>query len=764
MAASLSRLSSRILAALAALAMVLSMVALAPPALADEPDVIRVAGVNRFDTAARVAAATYATGASDVIVAAGYDFPDALAASGVGGLVDAPILLVDDAGGEATSFTLAALAALDPDTVHIAGGTAAVSAAIATEIGAAGDWDVERFAGADRFATAALMAEAFAPADVAGGTAIVATGFVAADSLSAGPLAHGGPHPILLTRSEALPAVTAAALEDLEVDTVLVLGGASAVSAAVLDAIEDLDGISTVTRVAGANRFATAVDIAGVAPFSGGERVILATGFGSGDVPADALAGGPHGGVFGAELLPINDVRDELPAEIAAYLTANAAGIDEIVVLGGTQAVSASVATAAAAAATPEAPEELRVVDVDTAADLVWASDGTAVTELGYDAGDDAFARDGAAVSVGLFEATIGVPDLLEVSDEADGSQTWNVIQVDTGDITAGTLGRLGWTRSIIEPVSGVTLRNIQPLVDDAGAVFTVDGTTRSKAAFDANASIGDGIVVDESAGGEIAIDLVNGTADGVVAQAAAPAIVLDPNPDDDAELPQFPLLGTFPGDTPDPDATYLVDDGEVAQADFAADLSLGDALSASFADDAWRFDLSNAVPPELSGYVLAFGAADVTFSRGPGLTQTVLFSAPDDLLYDGTLRQPADMAGLLSLGDVVAYQPGDAATATDEVLAVEDADLTGEITAIAPLPQTLGLTLPDGFELSLDYTIDPQGYTTAGTQRYFLDGAEEALADWEVAVAVALTNGDEVTLEVIAVTLANEWRVDIAD
>lgn len=382
MSTSITRVPSRLLAALAALAMVASMVAIAPAASADEhgPEVVRVTGESRFDTAAQVAGLTYPDGASDVIVAAGFNFPDALASSGVGGLVDAPILLVNDALDSVPAETSAALADLDPDTVHIAGGTAAVSQAIEDEIEAAGDWTMNRFAGTDRFDTAALMAGVFGPDDVAGSTAIVGTGFVAADSLAAGPLAHFGPHPILLTNTDELPQTTADALEDLEIETVLVLGGEAAVSADVAAELEALESVETVARAAGSNRFETAVEITGFEEFSGGERVMLATGFGLDNVPADALAGGPHGGVFGAELLPINDVRDELPTSIETYLQEIAEDLETIVVLGGEAAVSAAVADAAQAAGTPDVPPTNQTFTVTPADEATFDTTGTDLT------------------------------------------------------------------------------------------------------------------------------------------------------------------------------------------------------------------------------------------------------------------------------------------------------------------------------------------------------------------------------------------------
>ena len=392
---SLPRVPARVVAIASALAVAAAVVAASPFSAADEvsePDTERFAGDNRFDTAAQLADAAYPAGADDVIIATGHNFPDALAAGGLSGLVDAPILLVNDVLDEVPAETADALASLDPDTVHVAGSEMAISAEIYNEIAGEGAWDMNRIGGADRFETAALMADAFSPADVADSTAIVATGFTAADALAAGPLAHAGPHPVLLTRVDELPQVTADALVDLEVDTVVVLGGENAaVSAEVASDIEDLDGIDTVTRAAGDNRFETAVEIAGLTGFAG-ENVMLATGYGPDDVPADALAGGAYGAKHDAVLLPINDVLDEMPAAIEGYLEANAAMIDKVVSLGGTTAVSENVADTAADAAAheedeevPEEPESNMTIDVaseDTDPIVPEGSDRTYTADL----------------------------------------------------------------------------------------------------------------------------------------------------------------------------------------------------------------------------------------------------------------------------------------------------------------------------------------------------------------------------------------------
>lgn len=353
------RLTSPMLATASVLVLFGTAIGLAPEVHASTPDLTRIAGEDRFETAADAAARTNPDGADAVIVAAGFNFPDSLAAAGLSGLADAPILLVNDDAGTVPAATSGALAELAPETLYIAGGPGAISDTIIAELEAE-DWELERLSGADRFATAALMAEEFTPDDVADATAIVATGRTAADALSVGPLAAGGPHPVLLTKAEELPEATETALDDLAIDQVLVLGGETAVSDDVVDDIEDLTGSGSVTRLAGRDRFATAVAIAEASDdLAASNEILIATGYGAPNpdgayVPADALVAGLYGGQTTSPLLPINDVRDELPEAIRDYTAGKALQIRTVTVFGGSSAISDALADEVTAAATPD--------------------------------------------------------------------------------------------------------------------------------------------------------------------------------------------------------------------------------------------------------------------------------------------------------------------------------------------------------------------------------------------------------------------------
>lgn len=345
-------------------------------ALADESfSFARLAGADRYATAARLADA--APGSSVAILATAESFGDALAGSYLAGVRSAPLLLT-------TSSTLppSTAATLDErgvEEVVVLGGTGAVGQGVEDELEAAG-YTVTRLAGADRYATARLIAEAGGSGAVGAvdgqRTAIVASGASFADATAAGPLAYAGRLPILLTPPDRLSSDAAAALQNLEIDQALVLGGTAAVGSGPEAEIVAL-GID-VTRLAGTDRTATAVEIADYAieelGFPGTE-VSLARG----DAFADALAGGPYGGRRQAATL-LTASPTSLGAATERWLADHGADLEQGTIFGGTGAVSSSVeaqATKAAGGAPAAAGEPPVIVLSSGPADAAFTNDST---------------------------------------------------------------------------------------------------------------------------------------------------------------------------------------------------------------------------------------------------------------------------------------------------------------------------------------------------------------------------------------------------
>ena len=381
------RASKRILAAIAAAGIIASTFAIASPVQATQTVVeARIGGSDRYATSAQVAQATFPAPNPNIILASGLNFPDGLASAGFAGAANAPVLLTDP--NNLPGVTQNALGAIfgssATKTVHIVGGEAAVSAGVAAQVTALG-YTVNRVSGANRYETAAAIAtfqSTLAPvgittvSGVALRTAFVATGENFPDALSGGAPAFKGKHPILLTATASLPAATSAALTNLSVQRVILLGGEAAVSAAVATEIAALGTGIRVDRIAGSNRGATAaalasLDVATLAnggfdfynlaasqacngagnPLSNVALIVSGSGF------ADALSAGPHAGVCNAPILIAGS------PSTATFLTANTAKVGVVRAIGGPAAVSAESLTAAATAATVGTPTAMMAIN-----------------------------------------------------------------------------------------------------------------------------------------------------------------------------------------------------------------------------------------------------------------------------------------------------------------------------------------------------------------------------------------------------------------
>jgi putative cell wall-binding protein len=290
----------------------------------------RLAGGDRFSTAAAIATSTF-TQADAAVIASGRDFPDALAGSYLAGRLGAPVLLSEPSSVPAA--TLTALQQLGVHRVVLLGGEGALSAAVFAAFGAGG-FTVSRVSGPDRFATAAAVArEGGAPPSH---TALLASGRGFADALSAGPIAYGSAIPELLTEPSTLSPAAATALTDLGVTNVVVLGGSGAVSDTVVSQLQQL-GFS-VARLAGGDRYATSVAIADWAVGAlghGRDHVDVATGA---DFP-DALAGGAHAGSGRHTILLTETGSAVVDGEAVAYLQGHQSEVTAGHVFGGTGAV-----------------------------------------------------------------------------------------------------------------------------------------------------------------------------------------------------------------------------------------------------------------------------------------------------------------------------------------------------------------------------------------------------------------------------------------
>jgi putative cell wall-binding protein len=240
-----------------------------------------------------------------------------------------PILLTAPTGLPAATRT--ELTRLRPGKIVVVGGTGAVSESIKSLLAGYTAGSVVRVAGGDRFSTAAAVSKyAFG-----GGasTVYLATAYGFPDALAGGPFAGRTPGPVLLTSVDAMPTATIREIQRLGATKAVLLGGTAVVGDAVATQLRGL-GLS-VSRIAGSDRYRTAVEVSRASNPGGASIVYIAT---ASSFP-DALAGGVSAGL---DDVPVLLVGSTVPAPTANELTRLRP--TEIRILGGEGAVSLAVA------------------------------------------------------------------------------------------------------------------------------------------------------------------------------------------------------------------------------------------------------------------------------------------------------------------------------------------------------------------------------------------------------------------------------------
>ncbi len=304
---------------------------------------VSVAGSNRYETAVQASQQAFPAGAPCVVIATGANWPDALGGGALAAAKGGPILLTS--ADTLPASVLAEIERLNATEVFILGGTGAVGPGVeAALVALLGDANVVRIGGSNRYQTAEMIAQATVDELNANGgfdgTAFVGTGANFPDALAAAPLSAAKGWPLFLAGPNGLSASTVAAMQSCGVTDVLVLGGSGVVSSATETALVAKYGDANVTRLAGANRFDTAVVVASYGCDVAGlswDGLAIATG----ENFPDALAGGVMQGRAGSVMLLTRAAA--LHVDTETCLDAQKADITTVTYLGGTGALSTTV-------------------------------------------------------------------------------------------------------------------------------------------------------------------------------------------------------------------------------------------------------------------------------------------------------------------------------------------------------------------------------------------------------------------------------------
>jgi hypothetical protein len=285
---------------------------------------------------------------------------------------------------------------------------------------------VTRLAGANRDATGVATSQAAFPAAHSAHVVVLASDATYPDALSGGPLAAADGGPLLVTTPSGLNPIVNTEIQRVlpPLGTVDIVGGDDALSSTI-DAQLSSEGF-VVQRIAGANRAATAVAVAGALKDPG--TVFEVTGF---NYP-DALSAAPAAAHAGAAIL-LTDSTDQDPAT-AAYLSAHA---PKRYAIGGP-------AAAADPQATPIAGADRYATSVMVATTFV-----SSPTTVGFATGEGfADALTGGAMLAGRDAPVVLVPPC-----GALPAETTQYVQSVAGTVQAGLL--FGGTAAVGDDVLG---------------------------------------------------------------------------------------------------------------------------------------------------------------------------------------------------------------------------------------------------------------------------------------------------------------------
>lgn len=282
---------------------------------------VRVAGDTRYDTAYKNADALKKQLDLEMfdsaVVACGTNYPDALSASYLAKVKNAPLLL-SDVGEVQGTVEYIRKNVTKGKTVYLIGGRRVLPEEIKTLLGS--DYDVKRIEGADRFLTnLAVLKEA----NVNNEEIMVCSGLGYADALSAAATGR----PVLLV-DDALTAEQKAFLGGINPAKFYIVGGKKAVN----DNVQaSLSAMKNTERIAGADRFDTAVQVAKKFFDMKSSTVVIANGNGF----ADGIVAGVTAMANKAPLLLVDS--DNLKG-VADFV--KEAGAKRSIVMGGARSVS----------------------------------------------------------------------------------------------------------------------------------------------------------------------------------------------------------------------------------------------------------------------------------------------------------------------------------------------------------------------------------------------------------------------------------------
>lgn len=263
----------------------------------------RLYGNLRYDTMQKIVERGFDQKNGIVIVAKGNNFPDALAAAGLAGVFNSPIVLTDEKNLSPQAKTV--LQKLEPSYIIIAGGPSAIKRKVDGQIQEATGVMPSRAYGPSASDTSAALAKTGKGRWSKDKIAVIATSKTFEDALSVAPICYAKEYPLLLAdNGEKLSDTVLGTLEELGIQKVIIVGGPSAIKTKVEEQLTEKN-IEIMERLWGPTALNTSLEIAkwGINNGMNVNNMGFATDYGF----ADALTGAALCGKLNSVLLLAGD-------------------------------------------------------------------------------------------------------------------------------------------------------------------------------------------------------------------------------------------------------------------------------------------------------------------------------------------------------------------------------------------------------------------------------------------------------------------------
>jgi hypothetical protein len=351
--------------------------------------------------------------------------------------------------------------------------------------------------------------------------------------------------------------------------------------------------------------------------------------------------------------------------------------------------------------------------------------------------GGTAFTVDGAAASIGVFEANLSVGDKIAFT-----GTTFALTNVSVSSGLVNDVNIAGNTFDIILS-SGPILTDNRTYVA-ANTTYTVNGAVASEVGFENNLSNGDTIAI--SGAGTVAspyvFALTNATVTGTVSGVGGATTW-------NVTTAGGAVFGVIDLDVPAGDTLSLSVGGAAAtQATFETALSNGDAVTYGRAATVVTASLTNQATAAQTGRILSFdtGANTVTFDAGPATAVTTAdYTATGTVrTVNGTSQLELEFEAALNVGDTITYQAGSTTPLVNASLAVTNVTpITGTPSSIDAGLDTISIRFdangPGSVSISYADADDPNivnsGLAGNLTLAYQVNGVASTVGNFEAAV-----------------------------